>query len=192
MVGLVAWLPFDVASGAGTLGHDGRFSCHDGFHGFPQVGTGDGLGIPWSGTVKLAAVSELQRAVEQVKIGRASRHVGFGDGLIGIQQIRKAPAGLLRKHRHFIGRIGGVVLNIVRVDGDHSDALGLAFFSECGEGFSQMNHKWAVIADEHDQQTVRAAQVVEGKNGAGGISELDFRGGAAEREDAGGGDFSHD
>ena len=140
----------------------------------------------------MAAVGEVEAAVEQIKVRRAGRDVGFGHRLIGIKEVGEGPIVLLGESDHFVRRIGGEVFDVVGIDGHDTDALALAFLGEASQRAGEMDDERAVVADKHDQQTIRTAQVIQGVMGASGVGELDFRCGAAEGENAGGGDFSHD
>lgn len=158
--------PFDAAAGAGALIVKGWKAGDLGGEGGAEVLSGDGFLVAGAGAVKLACIGEAESTVEKVKIGGAGCCVGFGDRLVGIEQIGEGPSVGGGERNHFVGGIGGVVFDVVGVDGDDTDASGIAFGGESGEGVCKVDHVGAVIADEHDEEAIGAAGVIEGEDGA--------------------------
>jgi hypothetical protein len=158
--------PFDAAAGAGALVGEGWESGDLSGEGGAEVFAGDGFLVAGAGAVELAGVGQAEGAVEEVKIGGAGGGVGFGDGLIRVEEVGEGPVVGGGERGHFVGGIGGVVFDVVGVDGDDTDASGIAFGGESGEGVGEMDDEGAVVADEHDEEAIGAAGVIEGENGA--------------------------
>jgi hypothetical protein len=183
--------PFDAAAGAGALVVKGRLAGDLGGEGGAEVFAGDGFLVAGAGVVELTGVGQAEGAVEEVEIGGAGGGVGFGDGLVGIEEVGEGPVVGGCERGHFVGGIGGVVFDVVGVDGDDTDASGVAFGGERGEGVGEMDDEGAVVADEHDEEAIGAAGVIEGEDGAGGVGEFEFGCGGAQGEDVSGGGFGH-
>lgn len=171
--------PFDAAAGAGALVVKGGQAGELGGEGSAEIVAGDGFLIARAGAVKLTAVGEAKGAVEEVEIGSAGGGVSFGDGLVDVGEVGECPTVGGGERGHFVRGIGGVVFDVIGVDGDDTDASGIAFGGERGEGVSEMDDERAVVADEHDEEAVGATNIIESEDGAGGVGEFELGGGGA-------------
>src|SRR5439155_4972166 len=72
------------------------------------------------------------------------------------------------------------IRGVVAADRDRADAVRLEIASVAHDLVQHGLHEWAVIADEHDEQALRAAQPVARIALAVGCGELEVRRGPAE------------
>ncbi len=154
--------PFDGAADAGILllGADADF-C-DLLHGLEQIAAGVGGGGLLARGVELAAILQLQIGVEAEKIGRADCAVGLGHGLRFVMQVGKTEAVLRGEQLHIVEGVFGIGAHVVAVDGHRMHAQGAQLPGIAHHAVGHGLHIRAVIADEHHQQSLGAAQFGQG------------------------------
>ena len=186
----MAGLPLDVAADAGFLIAGDRFAVEDGFERGAQVTAGDGQAVAGSAVVELSAVDESLFAVEEVEVRGASGAIGLGDGLGFVEEIREQKTGGGDFLGHFCGAVGGVILNVVRVDTDDGHAPGEVIARELRETFADMLHIGAMVAHEDHDEGGGILEIVEGDRFTGGVGESE-RGGQSSQGQHGGRCQSH-
>ena len=68
---------------------------------------------------------------------------------------------LAGKIRHELGAVFRKLLGVIGGDGYDTQSLVLIFTGEAGEFIDDVQHKWAVIADEGDKERRSTGEVVE-------------------------------
>jgi hypothetical protein len=124
------------------LGHSGFevFACHRDLVARPAV-------------VDLAPVEESMLRIKEKKVRSAGRLKSFGNVLSGIKEVRKRIIKTTSVLSHFAGRVLGVRIDIIGIDGQGVDSLVQELTSELGEFSLNVLHKGTVVANEHHQQS---------------------------------------
>lgn len=92
---------------------------------------------------------------------------------------------------HQFGHVGWVAVEVVGVDGDEADALGLKIGGDLSDGVGEVDDKGAVIADEHHHETLFPLHCGERVKFSVGVGEGKVGSGGSEGEDSSGGNFGH-
>ncbi len=149
-------LPLDVAAHrwalVGTEGSAGEY----GIDRRAYVGSGDCAVISRTALVKLAAVDQSVRSVEEKEVWSARGMKVSRDLLCRVMKIWKTPAAGVRHLDHLGWSVIGMRDGIVRANADDSNATTCIVVGESREFFLHMDHKRAVIADEHDDKWRRS------------------------------------
>ena len=81
VIGLVSFLPFDIAAQAGELVRDLRRIAEDGFQRGDEILASDRFSIFWTAAVELSSINQVMMAVEEEKVGGAGGAIGLSHGL---------------------------------------------------------------------------------------------------------------
>ena len=113
IIRLVAGLPLDIATEAGSLCASNGLSIYKCIKCGAEVFAGDGNSVSGAAIIQLAAIDEAMIAVEEKEIGRASRTISVSHGLRFIVEVREVVSGGAGFILHFCGtviRITGCVV----------------------------------------------------------------------------------
>ena len=150
----LAWMPFHVAANRGGLSAVNRLPFQDGVERLTQVCSIQGLVVAWAAAIELAAVAQCLLVIgsrcKQVKLWCASRAECFGQGLLLIHQVIKAPLMAF-------GLLGQLLLAILWM-GDQAIATDRHHLNPCAVVLIQaaqlwlnVLHEWAMRANHHQQ-----------------------------------------
>lgn len=184
--------PFNAAAGARFLVIGiGEFSLEDGvegvFKGFACWGAGAGSGI-----IELASVGEVFIGIEEVEFGGTDGVVGFGNGLVFVEEVGEREASGFGFVSHHEGVVFWVAIGVVAADCEDGDAFALVFFADFFEFWVKVFYVGAVVADEHDEVGLVVCVVIEIDVFLScGLRELEGGGDGAQRQCCGAIDGRH-
>lgn len=141
------------------VGADG-LSRDDSVESGAEVFSGNGDVVAGAACVELAAIDELEAAVEEEEVGRAGCVVGARDGLAFVIEIRERKAELASLLGEVGGRVFRKVDRVVATHGDNADAFAMVVTAKLSEGFFEVLNEGTVAADEHDEEALGATGVV--------------------------------
>src|SRR5262249_49919157 len=148
VIGLVPWLPLDVATHARPLRGGNRLPRQHSIEGRAEVVTRNGDGVAGSTPIHLAAVHEGARGVEDVEIGRTRCLIRFRNRLALVEEVGKRVFGRGLLDRHLRRAVLWVRLDVVGVDAQYRDAPGLVLTGHGGKRSPDVFHIGAMITDE--------------------------------------------
>jgi 16S rRNA (uracil1498-N3)-methyltransferase len=152
-------------------------TCFSDFlHRFEQFATR----IRWPGVharcVESTAILQFELTVVAEKVRCAHRTIISGNALLGIEQIRKGKIQFAGPALHVGKGIVRVGIAVVAHDGNAADAQRAQFTTIADQAVNDRLDVGAVIADEGDQQAVRAAAVGQAVAPAIGTRQFEITG----------------
>jgi len=130
--------------------------------------------------IEASAVLQFKLAIETEEVRRTDGAIATSHFLRRVVQIGKGESELSRHAHHVVERILRVLGRIVAHDRRHADAQRLQFARVATDAVDDRLDIGAMVADEHQQQTVRAAQGGQGLARTAGIGQLEVCGSPAE------------
>ena len=136
-----------------------------------------------AGGIQAPAILQLEIAVEAEEIRRAHRVVGARHVLRLVPQVREGKAQVPCHALHVVERVLRIVGGIVRADRHRADAVLLEVGAVADDAIDHRLDVGAVVADEHHQHAVRAADVGKAVALAVGGGQVEIDGLPAEFAD---------
>lgn len=154
IIRLIAGGPFYVAADGWGLVYCYRCARKHLIGGRTQIIAGYGLVVAGAACVELAPVHKLLRRVEQKKIRCAGGFVGFGHLLCFVKHIGERVPELCGIGLHVLRPVLWMGLQAVGIDGNHTDLSGHILVGIVHQGLFQVFYVGAVVAYEHNQQSL--------------------------------------